>query len=143
MDDLVIKEREYEHSIDEVWNAISEGKNISVWFIHADFKAEVGYEYTFTATEEHGGTVIQGRVLQAAPYTLKYTWKVAGTDIETTVTWILSEDNGVTKLRLEHSGMTQFGEAAEQSAAHFSTGWDACFSGLEKFFTNEVEGPAH
>ncbi|MEQ8925064.1 MAG: SRPBCC domain-containing protein, partial [Fulvivirga sp.] len=65
MNDVLTKEREFNHPIDRVWKAITEASEISKWFIHADFKAEVGFEYEFTATEEHGCTKVRGKVLEA------------------------------------------------------------------------------
>ncbi len=143
MKDSILKEKVFDKSIDEVWRAISEADEISSWFIQADFKAEVGYNYTFTASEEHGGTVIKGRVLEASPYTLKYTWMVGDSGIETLVVWTLEEDSGTTKLKLEHSGISKFGDAASESMAHFDKGWDACILGLEQFFRNEIKQPVH
>ena len=66
----------------------STAKEISTWFIQADFKAEVGYEYTFT----HESTQIKGHVLEASPFhTLIYTWIVGGTGVETTVSGSLKK----------------------------------------------------
>ena len=56
MTDSLKKERIFQQPIEKVWKAISRGEEISKWFIHADFKPQVGYEYTFTPTEEHGST---------------------------------------------------------------------------------------
>ena len=41
-------ERTYKKSIEKVWQAISTADAISKWFIQADFKAEVNFNYTFT-----------------------------------------------------------------------------------------------
>lgn len=144
MKDVLVKEKEFSHSIDKVWKAITEGEEISKWFINADFKPEIGYEYTFTATEEHGGTQIKGKVLSVTPYHLQYTWRVGDTGLDTTVSWKLEESNGTTKLVLEHSGMSKFPEqAATEMLGHFEKGWIACFDGLTKYFNNENSGPAH
>ena len=52
MKDVIKKEHSFNHPIDTVWNAITKQEEISTWFIQADFKAEPGYKYTFTASEE-------------------------------------------------------------------------------------------
>ena len=54
MKDVIKKEHVFNHPIDKVWDAISRAEEISIWFIKADFKAEKGYQYTFTASEEKG-----------------------------------------------------------------------------------------
>ena len=139
MKDVLIKEQVFDHSIDRVWNAISKGEEISTWFINADFKAEPGYKYTFTAGEERGCTQITGEVKEADPYTLVYTWIVQDTNIETTVKWILEEIGGKTKLYLEHSGISNYpGEDAVTMFGHFNSGWDNCVKQLSEYLTKEV-----
>ncbi|MEO9870258.1 SRPBCC family protein [Ekhidna sp.] len=144
MKDSIQKEKVFGHSIDKVWKAISVGEEISKWFISADFKPEVGYEYTFTASEEHGCTVVKGKILEASPYILKYSWKVEGAPVETTVQWTLEKQSNGTKLTLEHYGISKFeGETAVEMFNHFSAGWDACMEGLTKYFNEEIAQPAH
>ncbi|WP_089356673.1 SRPBCC family protein [Ekhidna lutea] len=144
MKDVLRKEKTFTHSIDKVWNAISVGEEISKWFIQADFKPEIGYEYTFTAAEEHGGTQIKGKVLEASPYTLKYTWRVGDTEVDTTVLWTLEEADGGTKLTLEHSDISNYpAEAATEMLGHFDKGWDACITGLIQYLKDEISEPAH
>lgn len=144
MKDILVKEKSFNHPIDKIWTAITEGSEISKWFINADFKPEVGYQYTFTASEEHGCTVVKGKILDVTPYTLKYTWKVEGAPVETTVLWTLEKEENGTKLTLEHSGISKFeGETAVEMFNHFSGGWDACIEGLTKYVKDEIQQPAH
>lgn len=144
MKDVLVKEKTFKHSIDKVWKAVTEGEEISKWFIQADFKPEVGYEYTFTAAEEHGGTKIRGKVLDVTPYILVYSWRVGDTEVDTTVTWKLEESADGTKLTLEHSGILKYPEeAVMEMIGHFDKGWDLCISGLTEYLTNEINQPAH
>ena len=144
MKDTLVKEIMFHHPIEKVWQSITEGSEISKWFISADFKAEVGYKYTFTATEEHGSTTISGTVLEANPYTLKYTWKTGDASVETTVLWQLESNGTGTKLILEHTGISKIGgEAAIEAFNHFSMGWDACLSVLPNYLNEEVTQSAH
>ncbi len=143
MKDQIVKEKLFDHGIDKVWKAITEAEQISQWFIHADFKAESGYEYTFTATEEHGSTQIKGKVLEADPYTLKYTWSSGDSGIETLVSWSLEEEGGQTRLTLVHSGGAQYGDSADEVMQHFDMGWDACLSVLPNYLKDGKSEPAH
>ncbi len=143
MEDKIIKEKVFTQSIDKVWNAITQAGEISKWFIHADIKLEVGYHYTFTATEEHGSTQIKGSVLEIDPYTFKYTWEVAGTGMSTTVTWTLEEVAEGTKLILIHAGIAKFGDQAAEMMGHFDKGWDACLNILPLYLNDEQTEPAH
>lgn len=135
MEKTIRQEHRYAHSIQAVWNAISNSEEISAWFIKADFKPEVGYEYTFT----HENTVINGKVLQASPVnTLIYTWVVAGTGVETTVSWYLKEENGETVLTLEHSGIENYPteDMVTTMFNNFENGWTACATNLGKYLND-------
>jgi len=140
MKDIIKKEALLDHSIDAVWNAISKAEEISTWFIPADFKAEEGYQYTFTSPpNEKGCTVISGEVKNANPYVLVYTWIVGDTKTETTVKWELESTKNGTKLYLEHSGISNYqGDTAVAMFESFNGGWDNCINGLTKFLKETV-----
>lgn len=127
MKDTITKEKIFNHPIDKVWNAISKAKEISSWFIQADFKAEKGYQYTFSSEpNEKGCTTISGTVKEATPYVLIYTWIVADTEVETTVTWKLESVKNGTKLYLEHSGISNYaGDTAIAMFESFNGGWNS------------------
>ncbi len=135
MNDVITKVHVFSHAIDKVWNAITKAEEISAWFIKADFKAEKGFKYTFTAEpNEKGCTVISGEVKEANPYKLAYTWVLPNTNIETLVTWQLESTKEGTKLNLEHSGISNYeGETAVAMFNNFNGGWDNCISGLTKY----------
>jgi len=139
MKDVITKEAVFNHPIEKVWNAISNAEEISTWFIKADFKAEKGYQYTFTATEEKGCLAITGEVKESNPYTLVYTWIVADTNVETTVSWkLVSTENG-TKLLLEHSGISNYaGETAIAMFESFNGGWTNCVNQLTDYLKEAV-----
>jgi len=135
MSDIITREQFFNHPIDTVWKAISDEKEISTWFIDASFKAEPGFQYTFTRES----TVIKGEVLTADPvHTLVYTWIVGDPNTVTTVSWRLKEVDGGTQLSLEHSGIS--GYPSEEMATNmfngFSQGWDQCLSGLTSHLDN-------
>lgn len=139
MKDVIKKEHLFNHPIDKVWGAISRAEEISIWFIKADFKAEKGYQYTFTASEEKGCLTITGEVKKSDPYELSYTWVVQDTTTETTVTWRLESINEGTKLYLEHSGISNYGgETAVKMFESFNGGWSNCVNELSGYLKNLV-----
>lgn len=140
MNKTITKEKVFNHPIDQIWNAITKAEEISTWFIQADFKAEKGYNYTFSSEpNEKGCTTISGTVKEANPYTLVYTWIVADTNIETTVTWKLEAIGNTTKLHLEHSGIENYaGETAIAMFESFNGGWENCINGLITYLKEEV-----
>lgn len=138
MKDQITKEKILHHAIGKVWNAITSAEEISTWFLKADFKAETGYRYTFTSPGEDC-TQITGEVKHAEPYTLVYTWIVAETDVETTVTWILKETEEGTHLYLEHSGISNYsGDTAVQMFGSFDQGWINCVNELSNYLKESV-----
>ncbi|WP_460217699.1 SRPBCC family protein [Psychroserpens sp. MEBiC05023] len=140
MKDKISKEKVFNHPIDKVWDAITKAEEISAWFIQADFKAEKGYQYLFTSEpNEKGCTTISGIVKEANPYVLVYTWIVADTEIETTVTWKLESVSEGTKLYLEHSGISNYaGDTAVAMFESFNGGWDNCINELIAYLKQEV-----
>lgn len=140
MNDSIKKEQLFSHPIQKIWKAITQADELTTWFIKADFKPEIGYHYTFSSTGENGCTEINGEIKQAHPYTLEYTWVVANTNVETTVTWKLEETNEGTLLRLEHSGISKYdGDTAVQMFTSFDGGWDNCLSGLTNHLSTMVD----
>ncbi len=139
MKDVIVKQHFFQHPIDKVWDAISKEDEISSWFIKADFKAEKGYKYTFTASEAENCVPITGVVKLADPFVLSYTWIVQDTEAETLVTWKLEEVVGGTSLHLEHSGISGYkGDTAIQMFNSFNGGWDNCIDELSKYLIKEV-----
>lgn len=139
MKDIITKEQIINHSVDKVWNAITKAEEISTWFIKADFKAEVGFSYTFTASEENDCVPITGIVKEAKPYTLIYTWIVENTNVETIVKWVLEPQGENTKLYLEHSGIVGYtGDSAVKMFDSFNGGWENCVNQLVDYLSKEV-----
>ncbi|WP_248722025.1 SRPBCC domain-containing protein [Seonamhaeicola sp. ML3] len=138
MKDVIQKEHTFNHSIDKVWKAITNAEEISTWFLSADFKPEVGYQYTFTSESEHCEPIF-GEVKEANPYKLVYTWIVTGTKTVTTVTWQLESIENGTKLYLEHSGISNYeGETAIVMFENFSGGWSNCINLLTNYLKELV-----
>lgn len=135
MKNTITKEKLFHHPIDQIWNAITKAEEISAWFLKTDFKAEKGFQYTYTSkSTEKGCTTINGIVKEANPYTLVYTWIVEGTNVETTVSWKLAAQGNSTKLVLEHSGIENYtGETAITMFESFNEGWESCTRSLAKY----------
>ena len=136
MKNQIEKTQQLAFPMEEVWKAISTADEISAWFIKADFKAEVGYDYRFT----HEQTNIVGKVLEADPFhNLVYTWIIEGTGVETTVKWKLEEKEGGTFITLVHSGIENYPseEMAINMFNSFTEGWTNCMVNLEKYLKKE------
>jgi len=120
----------YPHPIDRVWHAISDAAQISEWFIAADFRAEVGFHYTFT----HESTIVRGEVLEVdPPRLLVYTWVVGDNPARTTVRWRLQATNAGTELHLEHWGFEQDPASAVAMFEASTKGWEAVTAELATY----------
>ena len=139
MKNSIKKEKIFNHPIDKIWNAITNAEEISTWFLDADFKAEVGYRYTFNSKGEECSPII-GEVKSATPYIIAYSWIIKDMpEISTLVTWTLENTIDGTKLTLVHSDISNYaGETAITMFESFNGGWDNCINGLLNYLKQEV-----
>ena len=79
--------------------------------------------------------VLEGEFLEVdAPRKLVHTWRPAGTPgAETTVTYLLEEFDGTTRVTLGHSGF-----AARDACANTSIGWETSFQRLADLLASRV-----
>jgi len=139
MKNIIKIEKFYDYPIQRVWHAISDARAISEWFIEADFKAEVGYQYKF----KHESTIVTGQVLEANPPTeLIYTWKVGEMEVVTTVKWLLEAQNHGTLLLLEHAGFENYEDVVtvEEMFKASTTGWNSVVNQLQGYLEKRQDG---
>jgi uncharacterized protein YndB with AHSA1/START domain len=126
---IIVMERIYEAPIEEVWEAITNKDQMKHWyFAVSDFKAEVGFEFQFSA-ESKGKTYLHKcTVVEANPITkVAYTWRYEGYVGQSLVTFeLFSEDKDKTRLKLTHSDLDTFSkDYPEFSQENFNEGWES------------------
>ncbi|WP_217482771.1 SRPBCC family protein [Sulfitobacter maritimus] len=120
----VVKERELNHAPEKVWRALTQKHLIEDWLMKSDFKPEVGHRFDL---EADWGKV-SCKVLAAEPHErLSYTW--AAHELESVVTWTLTETATGTHLKMEQSG---FGPDQDQAYQGARAGWEQFLDNLEK-----------
>ena len=124
---IIVIERIYEAPIEKVWEALTNKDQMKHWyFAVADFKAEVGFEFQFSA-ESNGKTYLHKcKVVEAKPITkVAYTWSYEGYVGQSLVTFeLFSEDKDKTRLKLTHSDLDTFSkDNPEFSQESFNEGW--------------------
>ena len=126
MKDVITKEHVFAHPIDKVWNAISLAEEISTWFIKADFKAEKGYNYTFTSSEEHGCLNITGECKECFSLHLDLYLDCREHHYRNCCKMgFKGNQSEGTKLFLEHSGISNYpGDSAITYFNNYNGGWD-------------------
>lgn len=124
---IVVIERTYEAPIQTVWEELTNKDQMKHWYFEvADFKAEVGFEFQFSA-ESKGKTYLHNcKVVEAKPITkVAYTWSYEGYVGQSLVTFeLFSQDKDTTRLKLTHSDLDTFSkDNPEFSQESFNEGW--------------------
>lgn len=118
----VVVEREFSHSTEKIWRALTQPDLIQEWLMKNDFKAELGY--SFSMGGDWGS--VDCKVLDIeTERKLSYTWE--GMGIDTVVTWELTPTSKGTLLRMEQTGFKLDQERACQGAQY---GWQSYFENL-------------
>jgi uncharacterized protein YndB with AHSA1/START domain len=113
--DLIIKWY-FPHTVEKVWECLTDADLLGQWLMKNDFKPMVGHKFRF-----HGKPlpkmgwdgIVYCEVLEIVPnQKLVYNWKGGPKpgviELDTLLTWTLSADGDGTRLVLEHSGFSGF-----------------------------------
>ncbi|QEL04424.1 SRPBCC domain-containing protein [Olivibacter sp. LS-1] len=125
---MVVIERIYEATIEKVWEALTNKDQMKQWYFDvSDFKAEVGFEFQFSAENEGKIYLHKCKVVEAKPITkIAYTWSYEGYEGQSLVTFeLFSEDENKTRLKLTHSGTDSFLSHPDFEKADFNEGWES------------------
>jgi len=126
----VVVERQFAHSPEKIWRALTQPHLIEEWLMKTDFKPVVGQDFKLSG--EWGA--VDCRVEEVEPNkTLSYTWAAFG--LESVVTWTLTPVNGGTSLRMEQAGFLpeqeQAYQGAQQAWPHYFTAMEKVLAGLD------------
>ncbi len=127
----VVIEREFSHSPEKLWRALTQPHLIQEWLMKNDFVPVVGHRFNLRG--EWGG-VLDCEVLAIEPNEkLSYTWNYAHEDpafnLKSVVTFTLTPTSSGTRLRMEQVGFRPEQKQASGGAKH---GWQQFFSKLEE-----------
>ena len=119
-------ERTYNAPIDKVWKAITDKDDMKQWYFDiAAFKPEVGFEFEFTGSKDDVNYLHQCKITEVVPgKKLTYSWKYAGFEGMSYVTWELFDEGDKTRLKLTHEGLETFPQNNPDFAReNFVQGW--------------------
>ncbi len=113
-----------------VWAFLTDKDKLAEWFHPADSDLEQGSAYALMGQTDDGISVKKcwGSVVESKrPEKLVYTFTIEPFGgAMTTVTWLLVETSGGTRLTLEHEGISDAaGDAALPLLMALDAGWDA------------------
>ncbi len=132
----VVIEKTFPHSPEKLWRALTDRSILARWLLNNDFEPEVGREFQFrNEPVANWDGVIGCKVLVLNyPKHLSYSWRAFGH--ESVVQFTLTQTEGGTHLRMEHSGFRADQEAAYQGA-HY--GWQRFLGNLERLFSGDIQ----
>jgi uncharacterized protein YndB with AHSA1/START domain len=122
-----IIERVYNAPVDAVWKAITDKNEMKQWYFDLkEFKAEPGFEFSFTAGPDEKSYLHLCRVTEVVPRKkISYTWKYDGYPGESKVTFELFPEGENTRLKLTHEGLETFpSDNPDFAKESFATGWN-------------------
>lgn len=103
-------ERTFNAPVEKVWKAITDKEQMKQWyFTIAEFKPQVGFEFTFEGGDDHTKYVHLCKITEVVPLKkLTYSWRYQGLEGMSHVTFELFEEGGATRLKLTHDGLETF-----------------------------------
>lgn len=138
-------ERMYNASVENVWKAITDKDQMKQWYFDlAAFRAEPGFEFSFTAGEDEKQYLHHCKITAVEPgKKLSYSWRYEGYAGNSFVTFELFAENDQTKLKLTHAGLETFPATNPDFAKeNFAAGWTEIIgTSLKKFVENLNSNP--
>ena len=137
----VVIERTLNAQVARVWKALTDADQMRVWYFDLDeFKPEVGFEFEFTV--EHEGTKYHHlcKITEVIPQKkIAYTWRYAGEEGDSLVTFELFADGGKTRLKLTHEGLETFPKLPAYAKTNFEKGWTEIIGSSLKQFVEKAQ----
>jgi uncharacterized protein YndB with AHSA1/START domain len=102
-------EMDYDHSIEKVWNALTNKDALSKWLMPNNMEPVLGNKFQFTTKAYPGfdGTVECEVLKVEAPNVLVYSWSGGGLK-DTIVKFELTSNGNKTHMKFTHSGFEGF-----------------------------------
>ena len=119
-------ERTLNASSERVWEAITDKNKMKQWYFDlAEFKPEVGFEFTFNGGSKEKTYVHLCKVTKVEPgKLLQHSWRYEEYPGNSFVTWELFPEGDKTRLKLTHEGLETFPTDNKDFArSSFEAGW--------------------
>jgi Uncharacterized conserved protein len=140
----IIIEQVLNASVEKVWNAITNGEEMNIWYFKEmeSFEPIVGFETQFSVFANgvsylHKWTVTEVVSLKK----LSYEWKYPDYPGDSYIQFELTDENGMTKLKFSHFGIESFPQDSHDfSRESFTNGWNYIIGkSLKEFLEIEKE----
>ncbi len=120
-------ERTLNASPEKVWEAITDRDQMKQWYFDiAEFKPEVGFEFTFAGESEENTYVHLCKITEVETgKKLQYSWRYDQYPGKSFVTFELFPEGNKTRLKLTHEGLETFPTDNKDFArSSFEDGWN-------------------
>ena len=139
--EAVVIERTLNAQVARVSKALTDADQMRVWYFDLDeFKPEAGFEFEFTV--EHEGTKYHHlcKITEVIPQRkIAYTWRYAGEEGDSLVTFELFADGNKTRLKLTHEGLETFPKLPAYARTNFEKGWTEIIGSSLKQFVEKAQ----
>lgn len=133
---VIVIERTYDAPVGRVWDALTDIDKLNQWFFKLeDFKAELGFAFSFTGNDNGVKVVHECVVTEIVPMRkLTYSFIYSGYPQKSYVTFALFSEGEKTKLILTHSELEEIAKGSPQYAREkFRGGWTYLAGKLGEF----------
>ena len=124
----LVKEISLNAPVERVWKALTDNAQMKEWYFDiADFKPEVGFEFSFTGQgSDCEDFVHECRITKVEPLKLlQHTWTYKDHSGESVLTWELMAEGDKTHIKLTHEGLHTFAAHGKDFGRDsFNAGWE-------------------
>ena len=139
--EAVVIERTFNAPVARVWKALTDADEMRVWYFDLkEFRPEVGFEFDFTVEHEGARYHHLCRIKEVVPQKkIAYTWRYAGEEGDSLVTFELFADGDQTRLKLTHEGLETFPKLPAYARGNFEAGWTDIIGSSLKQYVEETK----
>ena len=120
-------EQSYKATVERVWKALTDSGEMRTWYFDiADFDPVPGFEFEFVSgPDEKRQYLHKCKVTEVVPgQRIAYSWRYEGYEGNSLVTFDLTDERGLAKLKLTHEGLYTFPQGEPDfSPESFAEGW--------------------
>ncbi len=128
MNQPVIVERVFAVGSERLWKALTDNHEMKQWYFDLpEFDPVAGFEFQFYGGKDEANQYLHHCcITEVVPgKKLSYSWRYAGYEGSSLVTFELTEEPGGTRLKVTHSGLDTFPPIDDFARHNFETGWTA------------------
>jgi uncharacterized protein YndB with AHSA1/START domain len=139
--EAIVIERTFNAPVARVWKALTDADEMRIWYFDLkEFKPEVGFEFEFTVEHEGMSYHHLCKITEVIPQKkIAYTWRYAGEEGDSLVTFELFPAGDKTRVKLTHEGLETFPKLPAYARTNFEKGWTEILGSSLKQFVEKTQ----